>query len=383
MKTIALLGSTGSIGQNVLNVIRHLSSNFKVVSLAARENIDLLEQQAHEFKPQVIAVYDQKKGAELKKRLPHFKVLSGMEGLCEAAAYTEAEMTISAVAGTIGLKPTVEAILAGKDIGLANKEALVSGGQFIMELVKKHQVKIIPIDSEHSAIFQCLNGENLQAIERIILTSSGGPFRTWNLDQLNQVTAEQALNHPKWVMGPKITVDSSTLMNKGLEVIEAYWLFNQPIDKIDVVIHPQSIIHSLVEFCDGSMMAQMGEPTMITPIQYALTYPLRYPGLLKHFDFLKHAKLEFFAPDVDKFPCLKLAYESLRKGGSLPCYMNAANEVLVHRFLAKEMSWIQIASQLEKLMAQHKVQAVNSLEEILAVDLCAREEAANCEIMSS
>lgn len=382
MKRIALLGSTGSIGQNALRIVRHLPSSFQVVSLAARENIDLLEQQAHEFKPQLIAVYNHEKARELQKRLPHYRVVAGMEGLCEAAACSDAEMTISAIAGTMGLQPTIETILAGKDIGLANKEALVSGGALIMQLVKEKGIKLIPIDSEHSAIFQCLNGENSQTIDRIILTSSGGPFRTWSAEQLAQVTIEQALNHPTWTMGPKVTIDSSTLMNKGLEVIEAYWLFNQPLEKIDVVIHPQSIIHSLVEFCDGSMMAQMGEPTMLTPIQYAMTYPQRCLGLLQRFNFIKYAKLEFFAPDLNKFRCLALAYEALRRGGSLPCYMNAANEVLVQRFLAREISWLEIASQLDRLMAQHSVQSVSSLEDILAIDACAREEAANCEAMS-
>lgn len=375
MKKISLLGSTGSIGRNTLNVVRHLPEQLKVVALAARENIALLEEQALEFQPSLIAVYLPEKALELQKRLPQFTVLAGMEGLKAVAAISEADMVVSAIAGTLGLQPTIEAILAGKDIGLANKEALVSGGALVMRLVKEKGVKLIPIDSEHSAIFQCLNGEKKEAIHRIVLTSSGGPFRTWSSDQLEKVTVEQALNHPTWKMGPKVTIDSSTLMNKGLEVIEAFWLFNVPLDKIDVIVHPQSIIHSLVEFHDYSCLAQMGVPNMIVPIQYALTYPDRFPGLLEPFDFIKHAKLEFSKPDLLKFRCLALSYEALKEGGSLPCYMNAANEVLVHRFLQGEIGWQEIGMQLERLMNRHQVQPVDNFESILEIDAQARKEA--------
>lgn len=381
MKQIAILGSTGSIGRNALAVVRHLKSGFRVVALAARENIDLLEQQAREFEPLIIGVFDPEKARELKKRLPGRTIIAGMEGLKAVAACQEADMVISAIAGTLGLQPTIEAILAGKDIGLANKEALVSGGALVMRLVKEKGVQLIPIDSEHSAIFQCLKGEKKSTVNRIVLTSSGGPFRSWTQEQRERATVEQALNHPTWKMGPKVTIDSSTLMNKGLEIIEAHWLFNMEIDKIEVVIHPQSIIHSLVEFNDYSMLAQMGVPNMIVPIQYAMTYPDRFPGLLEPFDFVKHEKLEFFKPDLNQFRCLTLAYEAIRKGGSLPCYMNAANEVLVERFLRREMSWIEIGLQLERLMSQHQVQPINTLESILAIDAQGREEAGNCEIM--
>lgn len=381
MKKIALLGSTGSIGRNALNVARHLKSHFRVVALAARENIDLLEKQVREFQPLIIAVFQLEKARELQKRLPDQVILSGMEGLRAVAACQEAEMVISAIAGTLGLQPTVEAILAGKDVGLANKEALVSGGALIMRLVKEKKVQLLPIDSEHSAIFQCLNGEKRLAVNRVILTSSGGPFRSWSQEQLEHVTVEQALNHPTWKMGPKVTIDSSTLMNKGLEVIEAHWLFNMDVDKIDVIIHPQSIIHSLVEFNDFSMLAQMGVPNMSVPIQYAMTYPDRYPGLLEPFDFIKHSKLEFFKPDLAKFRCLALAYEAIRRGGSLPCYMNAANEGLVERFLKREISWNDIGAQLERLMNQHQVQPVDTLEDVLAIDAQAREEAAKCSLL--
>lgn len=374
MKSISILGSTGSIGQNALNVVRHLKSELKVAALAARENIDLLEQQAVEFQPSLIAVYNKEKALELQKRLPRLTVLGGMEGLKAVASCAEAEMVVSAIAGTLGLQPTVEAILAGKDIGLANKEALVSGGALVMKLVKEQGVKLIPIDSEHSAIFQCLKNEKKSAVHRIVLTSSGGPFRNWTDEQLEGVTTDQALNHPTWKMGPKVTIDSSTLMNKGLEVIEAYWLFNLPIDKIEVILHPQSIIHSLVEFQDYSMLAQLGVPNMIVPIQYALTYPDRFPGMLEPFDFVKHAKLEFFKPDLTKFRCLALAFEAIREGGSMPCYMNAANEMLVQRFLNGEIGWKDIGIQLERLMQLHQVVPVDDLETIIEIDAQVRNE---------
>lgn len=380
MKRISLLGSTGSIGKNALNVARHLKSNIQVVALAARENIDLLEQQAREFCPSLIAVYNTEKASELQKRLPGIKVVGGMEGLCEVAAYSDATMVISAIAGTLGLKPTIQAIQAGKDIGLANKEALVSGGALVMQLVKQYGVKLIPIDSEHSALFQCLTDEKCSAVRRLVITSSGGPFRCWTSEQLERATVEEALNHPTWKMGPKVTIDSSTLMNKGLEVIEAFWLFNIELDRIEVVIHPQSIIHSLVEFQDYSMLAQMSETTMIVPIQYAMTYPERYPGLFRPFDFVKYSTLEFAVPDLVKFRCLHLAYEAIRQGGSLPCYMNAVNEVLVERFLKKEISWSDIATQLDHLMSQHQIQRVDALENILAIDAEARADAANCQV---
>ena len=377
MKRIAILGSTGSIGTSTLAVIRHLKSQFKITALAAHQNIDLLEEQAREFNPLLIAVYDINKAIELQRRLPHIKVLSGMEGICEVAAFSDIDTVISAMTGARGLVPTVKAIEAGKDIGLANKEALVAGGSLIMRLVKKYGVNLIPIDSEHSAIFQCLKGEREESIHRIILTTSGGPFRNFKQEQLNEVTIEQALNHPNWKMGPKITIDSSTLMNKGLEVIEAYWLFGVNLDQIEVVVQPQSLIHSLVEYKDGSIIAQMSEPNMMGPIQFALTYPERCPANFEYFDFTKHTVLEFFKPNLDLFRCLGLAYEAIRQGGSLPCYMNAANEVLVQKFLSKEISWREIANQLERLMNQHKVQPIDSLESILEIDAQAREEAAD------
>ncbi|PJD94715.1 MAG: 1-deoxy-D-xylulose-5-phosphate reductoisomerase [Parachlamydia sp.] len=377
MKKIALLGSTGSIGQSTLQVARHLQDSVRVVALAAHSNIDLLEQQAREFLPDLIAVYDTQKASELKKRLPGFKIVPGKEGLNAVAAHPEAEQVVSAISGTIGLCPTIAAIEAGKHVALANKEALVSGGALVMSLVKEKGVQLLPVDSEHSAIFQCLNGEDLTAIRRLILTASGGPFRLYSADQLAKITVEQALNHPNWKMGSKITIDCSTLMNKGLEVIEAYWLFNIPLNQIEVIIHPQSIIHSMVEFVDGSIIAQMGEPNMIVPIQYALTYPKRSPGMMQPFNFEKFCKLDFTPPNTQHFKCLSLAYESIKQGGSLACYMNAANETLVNRFLQREIGWQDIALKLEQLMLNHRSQHVNSLDDILEIDREARQIASD------
>lgn len=381
MKRISVLGSTGSIGQNVLKVAQHLGrERIQVKALAAKSNIDILEQQAHAFHPEIIAVYDLDKAHALQKKLPHIPILGGMEGLEAVAAYENSNFVVSAIAGTLGLQPTLAAIHAGKDVALANKEALISGGALVMSLVKKKKINLIPIDSEHSAIFQCLNGESRKTIDRLILTASGGPFRSHTCAQLDGITVEEALQHPNWTMGPKVTIDSSTLMNKGLEVIEAHWLFDVPLHNIDVVIHPQSIIHSMVEFVDGSILAQMGIPSMIVPIQYALTYPERFPGLMKRFDFLKNHTLQFQLPDTSKFRCLSLAYEALRQGGTMPCYMNAVNEVLVGRFLNKEIAWRDIGKRLETLMSRHQVAQVDSFNTIIAVDTLARAEAAAKEI---
>lgn len=379
MKKIIVLGSTGSIGKNTLKVAAHLGKEVvQVVGLAAKTNIDLLEEQAKEHGVPTVAVYDEKQAALLQKRMPHLNVLSGMEGIIALAKEVEADMIVSAMTGTCGLAPTIHGIIAGKDIALANKEALVSGGALIMSLVKKHQVRMIPVDSEHCAIFQCLNGEDKKNIGRIVLTASGGPFREFSQEKLADITVDRALKHPTWSMGPKITIDSSTLMNKGLEVIEAHWLFDTPLDKIHVVIHPQSILHSMVEFVDGSMMAQMSQPSMIIPIQYALTYPDRVQGLIPPFDFMKNSKLEFFEPDFERFRCLRLAYDAVEVGGSMPCYMNAANEVLVERFIDKQISWLDISHKLDALMDKHQRCAAMTLDEILAVDTVAREEALHC-----
>ncbi|MBA3722567.1 MAG: 1-deoxy-D-xylulose-5-phosphate reductoisomerase [Parachlamydiaceae bacterium] len=380
MKNIAILGSTGSIGRQALEVARNLGERVRIVAIAARENIDLLEEQAREFHPEIIGVYDTKKAIELQRRLPKCKIVGGMEGLLEVASYHSVNYVVSAMSGTVGLQPTLAAIEAGKNIGLANKEALISGGALVMKRVREKNIQLFPMDSEHSAIFQCLKNEPTKGVERIILTASGGPFRNYTDEQLDRITAEDALKHPTWRMGPKITIDCSTLMNKGLEVIEAFWLFNIPIDKIDVVVHPQSIIHSMVEFVDNSIIAQMGEPSMKTPIQYAITFPERCPGTLKKFDFLKNSVLQFLIPDKTRFRCLGLAYDAIKIGGSLPCYMNAANEILVQHFLKGQIGWKDIGYRLENLMSRHKVQEVDSIETILAVDALAREEASECEL---
>ena len=375
MKKIAILGSTGSIGESTLQIVDHLHHQFEIVAIAAKSNIDRLEEQALRYKPKLIAVYDSEKALELKKRLPHCEIMAGMEGLKAVAAYYEAELVVSAMSGTLGLVPTLAAIEAGKNIGLANKEALVSGGQLVMSLAKEKNVQILPIDSEHCAIFQCLNGEDPGKVRRLILTSSGGPFRNFTSEQLLYATVDQALSHPTWKMGPKITIDSSTLMNKGLEMIEAHWLFGIPVQQIEIIIHPQSLIHSMVEFVDSSILAQMSAPNMVLPIQHALTYPERKTGILQPFDFVKHQKMEFSLPDPEKFRCLKLAYQAIETGDSLPCYMNAANEVLVYRFLEQKISWQEISRRLEKLMSAHQLCKIKTIDDVLAVDAQAREEA--------
>jgi len=375
MKRIAILGSTGSIGTSSLMVARHLKEMVKVTALAARANIELLEQQVREFHPEIVGVYDENQAKLLAERLPYVHVVGGMEGLKEVAAYDHVDLVISAIAGSRGLVPTVAAIEAGKDVALACKEVLVSAGALVMSLVRNKGVSLLPIDSEHSAIFQCLNGEKSSSIKKIILTASGGPFRCYSLQELENITVDDALAHPTWKMGPKVTIDCSTLMNKGLEVIEAYWLFGVKQEQLEVVVHPQSIVHSMVEFIDGSLLAQMGKTTMLTPIQYAMTYPERMMGSLESFDFSKYNTLQFFPPDVNKFLCLGLAFEAIKQGGSMPCYMNAVNEVLVGRFLQRELAWREIATKLERLMMRHRKVPAAALDEILEVDAEARREA--------
>ncbi len=376
MKKLAILGSTGSIGRNTLLISEHLGPEaVQVVALAAHSNIDLLEQQARQWHPKLIAVYDPIKAHELRLRLPNIPIIPGMEGLKAVATHTDANFVISAMNGAIGLAPTIEAINAKKTIGFANKEVLVSGGALVMSLVEKNNVSLIPIDSELTAIFQCLNGEPAKNIQRLIITASGGPFRNYTSEQLDDVGLEHALNHPNFRMGPKVTIDSSTLMNKGLEMIESHWLFGVPISQIEVVIHPQQIIHGMVEFNDNSILAHCCEPDMRVPIQYALTYPERARGMLTPFDFVKNQTWQFILPDRKKFRCLDLAYQAIQQGGSFPCYMNAANEVLVNRFLNRQLRWKEIASHLERLMDAHNKVTISSLEDLFAVDDKARMEA--------
>jgi len=372
-KKIAILGSTGSIGVSTLKVARALKE--EVVALAAKSNIGLLEAQAREFNPKLIAVYEADAAFKLQKKLPHIPVLTGMDGLKAVASFPEANFAMLAMAGSVGLLPAIAAIEAGKQIGLANKEVLVCAGELVSGLVKKNRVDLLPVDSEHSALFQCLKGEKSEQVRRLILTASGGPFRERTLAELESVTVEHALAHPNWRMGPKVAVDSSTLMNKGLEMIEAYWLFQIDPHRIETVIHPQSRIHSCVEFVDGSIIAQMSDPDMLVPIQYALTYPERKPGLLPPYDFLKNSTLTFFPPDKEKFRCLHLAIEAMKAGKSYPCFLNAANEVLVDRFLKRNISWLEISIKLEKLISSHQPQNLLTLEAILEIDGLAREKA--------
>jgi len=376
MRKIAVLVSTGSIGRNGLKVISHLKDQLSLHTLAAGGgNLDLLTQQIKEYNPKKVSVHNKEKAKELKLRFPKLEVVSGVEGTIEVATEPEVDVVLCGIVGNAGLLPTIEAIKAKKIIALANKEVLVSAGHLVMKLVKEYGVSLIPVDSEHSALFQCMQGQDLSSIRRVILTASGGPFRKLNYEELKNVTLSDALNHPTWTMGAKVTIDSSTLMNKGLEVIEAHWLFSISPSSIDVVIHPQSVIHSLVEYQDLSVLAQMGEPTMITPIQYALTFPERSPSLLQPIDLPTIGRLDFFTPDLKKFRCLSLAKESLKEKGSLPCYMNAANEVLVARFINKEISWIEIGEKLETLMENHTIEKDPDLETIISVDLQARKEA--------
>ena len=367
MRKLSLLGSTGSIGKSTLGVARHLKEELCVTALAARSNIDLLEQQIQEFNPSLVAVFDEKKALELQSKVPHVEVVAGLEGLCAVASQSCADMAVLAMSGSSGLSPAIAAINAGKQIALANKEILVCAGELIMRLAKEKGIQLLPVDSEHSAIFQCLQGNEKKEVRRIILTASGGPFRTLSAERLRSVSVQEALNHPNWRMGSKVTIDSSTLMNKGLEKIEARFLFDVEPEKIDVVVHPQSVVHSMVEYQDGSILAQMGLPDMSLPIQYALTYPKRCPGRLPPLDFT-NLQLTFEQPDREKFLCLALAEEALLRGKSAPCAMNAANEILVERFLQGAISWSAIGDKLEKLMSSHREVDVLTLESILAVD---------------
>lgn len=372
-KRLAVLGSTGSIGVQTLQVARHLG--LEVLSLASHSRIDVLIPQIQEFKPKIVAVFDREKASELRNLFPDLQVVEGAEGLKEAAAFPGVDLVVSAITGFAGVAPTISAICSGKNIALANKEVLVAAGEWIMRLASEYGVKILPVDSEHSALFQCLEGKDINDVNRLIVTASGGPFFHRAKEEFIDITLEQALKHPSWTMGPKITVDSSTLMNKGLEVIEAFYLFGVPINKIDVVVHPQSVIHSMVEMQDGSMFAQMSEPTMTVPIQYAITWPRREKGLLSPFSFLKYPKLEFFPLEKGKFVCLELAYAALREGGSFPCFLNAANEVLVSRFLRREIRWVDIGVKLSKLLERHHKEKSISLETIFAINASARREA--------
>lgn len=369
MKKIAILGSTGSIGTQTLEVVRE-NGDIEVVSLAAGSNTELLEKQVREFHPKVVCVYQEDRAADLKERLKDetVKVVTGMDGLIEAACIPEAEIVVTAVVGMIGIRPTIAAIEAGKDVALANKETLVTAGHLIIPLAKEKGIRILPVDSEHSAIFQSLQGNAGNKIQKILLTASGGPFRGKKQEDLLNVKVEDALKHPNWSMGRKITIDSSTMINKGLEVIEAKWLFDVSVDKIQVVVQPQSVIHSMVEYEDGSVIAQLGTPDMKLPIQYALYYPERryLPG--DRLDFWSLSHLDFEKPDLDTFYGLALAYEAGRAGGSMPTVLNAANELAVSMFLDRQITYLEIVEIIEDCMKAHKKIENPSLEQILMTE---------------
>ena len=369
MKKIAILGSTGSIGTQTLEVVRE-NKDIEVLGLAAGNNIKLLEEQIREFSPKIVAVWSEEKAAELKERISdlNVKVVCGMDGLIEVSVYPESEILVTAIVGMIGLRPTIAAIKAKKDIALANKETLVTAGHIIMPLAKEYGVSILPVDSEHSAIFQSLQGGQRKALHKILLTASGGPFRGRKRSELENIQVEDALKHPNWEMGRKITIDSSTMVNKGLEVIEAKWLFDVDVDQIQVVVQPQSIIHSMVEYEDGAVIAQLGTPDMKLPIQYALYYPERrfLPG--DRLDFKTLKQITFEEPDMETFYGLRLAYEAGKKGGSLPTVLNAANELAVSKFLNREIKYLEIPEIIETCMREHKNILNPSVEEILATE---------------
>lgn len=369
MKKIAILGSTGSIGTQTLEVVR-ANKDIEVTALAAGSNIDLLEKQIREFSPKIAAVWNEEKAKELKDRVRDLdiRVESGMDGLLAVATEPNAEIVVTAVVGMIGIRPTIAAMNAGKDIALANKETLVTAGHIIMSLAKEKHVRILPVDSEHSAIFQSLNGETGNKIHKILLTASGGPFRGWTREQMKGVQVEDALKHPNWTMGRKITIDSSTMVNKGLEVMEARWLFGVEMDQVQVVVQPQSVIHSMVEYEDGAVIAQLGTPDMKLPIQYALYYPERRFLAGDRLDFAKLAHITFEAPDFENFHGLSLAYKAGRRGGTLPTVFNAANERAVQKFLDREIGYLTITDMIEAAMEHHTVKENPTVEEILAAE---------------
>lgn len=374
MKKVLILGSTGSIGINALNVIRKFPDKFKVAGLTVNSNISLLKEQIDEFRPAFVVVKDKTKASELAESInSKTEILSGESGLIEAAQSRDFDILIGAVVGFAGLIPTIEAIKRGKRIALANKETLVVAGEIVTRLVAENGAEIIPVDSEHSAIYQCLIGENLKEVEKLILTASGGPFLNKDKSFFKTATVDEALNHPNWKMGNKITIDSATMMNKGLEVIEAHWLFGLPFNKIDVVIHPQSIIHSMVQFIDGSIKAQMGLPDMKLPIQYALSFPERFENDFVRTNLPLINNLTFFEPDFDKFECLKLAYQVLETGGTAPCILNAANEIAVEKFLNRQIKFSDIPKFINIALNKIENHSNPDIETIIECDKLTRK----------
>jgi 1-deoxy-D-xylulose-5-phosphate reductoisomerase len=378
MKSIAILGSTGSVGVTTLDVVERFSDRFQVVAMAAGHNIALLAEQVRRFRPELVSVATPELACELKNRLGNqdVAILHGAEGVVAVATHPDAQLVMSALVGARGLGPTLAAIRAGKDIAFANKEVLVIAGEIVTRAVRDHGVQLLPVDSEHNAIFQCLQGQPRAALKRIILTASGGPFRQWPAERFGAITVKDALNHPTWRMGAKITIDSATLMNKGLEVIEAHWLFDLTPEQISVVIHPQSVVHSMVEMADGSVIAEMAVTDMAIPIAFALSYPDRLPlHHLKPLSLLDCAHLTFEAPDLTRFPCLRLGYEALRAGGTMSACLNAANEELVAGFLAGSTRFVDIPRHLETVMRRHNNAPACTLEDLLETDEWARAAA--------
>jgi 1-deoxy-D-xylulose-5-phosphate reductoisomerase len=379
MKQVAILGSTGSIGRNTLRVIESLNGSFGVAALGAGANIPLLAEQIERHRPRVVSVQDEGAAEQLSYELHQRSIAArpkvgiGVDGLSEVATVDGAEIVIGAVVGARGLLPTYRALEAGRRVALANKETLVVAGELMTRAAARSGAELLPVDSEHNALHQCLRGERRSELKRVILTASGGPFRTASRDEIERATPSEALRHPTWRMGDKITIDSATLMNKGLEVIEAHWLFDCSADEIEVVVHPQSVVHSMIELIDGSIIAQMGVTDMRHAIQYALTYPARHPSSLPPLDLTQLAKLEFYAPDTDRFPCLTFAYQALRAGGTMPAVLNAANEVAVAAFLASQIRFGEIPRLISAACAAHEPQPATSLESVLAADQWARD----------
>lgn len=378
MKHLSILGSTGSIGRSTLAIVEQFPDRFTIKALAAGKNVELLAHQIETFRPDVAVVMDEHLAGQLEQRVGHVPetdILYGDEGYQIAATLSATDMVVGAMVGAAGLLPVMAAISAGKDIALANKETLVMAGELVVEAAKRNQCRILPVDSEHSAIFQCLDGNRREDLDTILLTGSGGPFRDLAVEKFEEITVEAALNHPNWAMGPKITVDSATLMNKGLEVIEARWLFDVPISRIQVVIHPQSIVHSMVAFQDGSVMAQMGIPDMTTAIAYALSYPERLPLKQAIPEFGKLGSLDFESPDLEKFPCLALAFDACETGQTLPAVLNAANEVAVAAFLGGRIPYTHIAGIVRRTMDKHETVAKPAFDDIIDADRWARKQA--------
>jgi len=376
MKRLAILGSTGSIGVNTLDIVRQFPERFEVVSLSAGLNIELLKEQILRFRPRAVSVLNQEAARELQKGIARrdVEVVYGVEGLIRVATHPEVDQVVSAMVGAVGLIPTLSAIKTGKSIALANKEPLVMAGKIVMEEAKKNGVRILPVDSEHSAIFQSLLGHRKEDIHRLILTASGGPFLNLPFSKLHEVTVRDALNHPHWDMGKKITIDSASLMNKGLEVIEARWLFDIPAEKIIVRIHPQSVVHSMVEYIDGSIIGQMGIADMRIPIAYALSFPERLSLKLDSLDLSQVGPLTFSPPDLEKFPCLRLAYQSMEIGETMPAILNAANEAAVNGFLEGSIKFTDIPLLIQRVMEEHEVKTARTIEDILRADQWAREK---------